>query len=304
MSKLALRAVAFTVAILVTAALFGYLYRVARETVLNEIRSQALAVAMAVAAGVEPEEVEAIQTPADQANPPFQKIQRLISQIALYNRDIHYIYLMRRDPAPGAKPSDLLYVVDQITGDDNLNGTIDEEERTIPVGQPYDASQIPAMVRGWDKPAADDEPTHDPPYPDSISGYAPIRNAQGETIAIVGADISTQTIGAKMLLVRIVNGVGFLVVSGLLMLAICLYLSQRELAQERATLVVDLREALGNVRTLSGLLPVCASCKRIRNEGGDWEVMESYLGRKSEAEFSHGICPECARQLYPEVTGR
>ena len=63
-----------------------------------------------------------------------------------------------------------------------------------------------------------------------------------------------------------------------------------------------LRDALGKVRTLSGLLPVCASCKRIRNEGGDWEVMESYLGRKSEAEFSHGICPACAKQLYPEVT--
>ena len=170
MSKLAQRAVAFTVAILVTAAMFGFLYRVARETVLNEIRSQALAVAMAVAAGVDAKEVEAIQTPADQVVPAYQKIQHLISQVALYNRDILYIYLMRRDPAPGAKPSDLLYVVDQITGDDNLNGIIDEEEQTLPVGHPYDASDIPAMVRGWDKPTADDEPTQDPPNPDSISG--------------------------------------------------------------------------------------------------------------------------------------
>lgn len=304
MSKLALRAVALIVALSITAAMFGYLYRVSRNTLLSEIRAQAVAVAMAVAASVDPEHIAAIRSPDDQATLAYQQTQRLISQIALYNPDILYLYLMRRDPAPGAKPSDLLYVVDQATADDNLNGTIDNEELALPVGQPYDAADLPAMVRGWDGPAADDEPTHDPPYPDSISGYAPVRNAQGETVAIVGADISVQTIGTKLLLVRIVNGAGFLVFSGLLMLAICLYLSQRELANEREVLVHELRDALGKVRTLSGLLPVCASCKRIRNEGGEWEVMESYLGRKSEAEFSHGICPECTRQLYPEITGR
>ena len=69
---------------------------------------------------------------------------------------------------------------------------------------------------------------------------------------------------------------------------------------EREQLVHELQEALANVKTLRGLLPICASCKKIRDDGGYWSQIETYLRAHSEAEFSHGICPECARQLYPE----
>jgi len=59
-------------------------------------------------------------------------------------------------------------------------------------------------------------------------------------------------------------------------------------------------EAQSEIKTLSGLLPICASCKKIRNDDGYWEQIESYIRQHSEAEFSHGICPDCARKLYPE----
>ncbi len=70
--------------------------------------------------------------------------------------------------------------------------------------------------------------------------------------------------------------------------------------QEKEGLVVDLREALGQVKKLSGLLPICASCKKIRDDQGYWQQIEAYIRDHSEAEFSHSICPECARRLYPE----
>jgi len=62
-----------------------------------------------------------------------------------------------------------------------------------------------------------------------------------------------------------------------------------------------LEEALAKVKTLSGLLPICASCKKIRDDKGYWNQIEGYIRDHSEAQFSHGICPECAKKLYPEL---
>jgi len=54
------------------------------------------------------------------------------------------------------------------------------------------------------------------------------------------------------------------------------------------------------IKTLCGMLPICASCKKIRDDRGYWNKIEAYIEKYSEAEFSHGICPECAGKLYPE----
>jgi hypothetical protein len=62
-----------------------------------------------------------------------------------------------------------------------------------------------------------------------------------------------------------------------------------------------LDRALARVKTLSGLLPICASCKRIRDDQGQWGQIESYVKLHSEADFSHGICPDCVTRLYPEL---
>jgi hypothetical protein len=63
---------------------------------------------------------------------------------------------------------------------------------------------------------------------------------------------------------------------------------------------LDLENALAKVRTLSGLLPICASCKNIRDDQGYWNQIEGYIQKHSEAKFSHGICPDCTKKLYPE----
>ncbi len=72
-------------------------------------------------------------------------------------------------------------------------------------------------------------------------------------------------------------------------------------AKEREKLIAELENALLQVKRLSGLLPICASCKKIRDEQGDWEQIEDYIATHSEADFSHSICPQCARKLYPEI---
>ncbi len=70
--------------------------------------------------------------------------------------------------------------------------------------------------------------------------------------------------------------------------------------KERLRLIDELKDALKRVKTLNGLLPICASCKKIRNDGGYWEQVETYIRSRSNAEFTHGICPDCVRLLYPE----
>jgi PAS domain S-box-containing protein len=70
---------------------------------------------------------------------------------------------------------------------------------------------------------------------------------------------------------------------------------------EREKLIEELRQALSRVRSLAGLLPICSSCKKIRDAGGQWNILESYIERHSHAHFTHSFCPECAQRLYPEV---
>ena len=76
----------------------------------------------------------------------------------------------------------------------------------------------------------------------------------------------------------------------------------RRVALDRGTISsVELQKALSEVKKLSGFIPICASCKKIRDDEGYWQQIEAYISNRSEALFSHGICPDCARKLYPEL---
>jgi PAS domain S-box-containing protein len=68
---------------------------------------------------------------------------------------------------------------------------------------------------------------------------------------------------------------------------------------EREKLIDELKESLSKIKTLSGLLPICASCKKIKDDNGYWHQVEVYIKENSDAEFSHGLCPECTEKLYP-----
>ncbi|KKM87647.1 hypothetical protein LCGC14_1266730 [marine sediment metagenome] len=75
---------------------------------------------------------------------------------------------------------------------------------------------------------------------------------------------------------------------------------RKQIEVEREKLIKKLKDALDKVKTLSGFIPICANCKNIRDDKGYWTQIEEYIRDHSEAEFSHGICPECAKKLYPE----
>ncbi len=75
---------------------------------------------------------------------------------------------------------------------------------------------------------------------------------------------------------------------------------RRRAEAERERLVHELEDAMANLKLLRGFLPICSSCKKIRNDAGAWQQLEVYVRDHSEAEFSHGLCPACMIRLYPE----
>ena len=80
---------------------------------------------------------------------------------------------------------------------------------------------------------------------------------------------------------------------------------QRKIAEDKREEAIREREkALDDIKILHGLIPICSSCKKIRDDKGYWSQLEVYIKNHSEADFSHGICPECAKRLYPELYGK
>jgi hypothetical protein len=79
-------------------------------------------------------------------------------------------------------------------------------------------------------------------------------------------------------------------------------ITDRRLAQkQRDKLISDLQKALAEIKTLRGFLPICSHCKKIRDDKGYWNQIESYIQKHSETKFSHGICPECAKKYYSDM---
>ena len=76
---------------------------------------------------------------------------------------------------------------------------------------------------------------------------------------------------------------------------------RRKAEDEREHLIGELQKALAEVKQLSGLLPICASCKRVRDDTGYWNQIDVYIRSHADVQFSHGICPECMARLYPDV---
>ena len=70
--------------------------------------------------------------------------------------------------------------------------------------------------------------------------------------------------------------------------------------QDREALIEELQKALGDVKTLSGLLPICASCKKVRDDSGYWNQIENYVSKHTQDQFSHCCCPNCAVKFYED----
>jgi len=87
----------------------------------------------------------------------------------------------------------------------------------------------------------------------------------------------------------------------LLARAIDYAIERKRCQEEREQMIGELQDALAEVKQLSGLLPICSSCKSIRDDQGYWQQLEKYLDEHAEVECTHGLCPQCARKLYPEL---
>lgn len=87
-----------------------------------------------------------------------------------------------------------------------------------------------------------------------------------------------------------------------LIFCVCRDITLRKQAEkEREKLIGELEEALQEIKTLRGILPLCSFCKKIRNDEGFWEQVDVYIHKHSQAEISHGICPECMKKYYPDI---
>ena len=77
--------------------------------------------------------------------------------------------------------------------------------------------------------------------------------------------------------------------------------NRRAMEKSQTLLIQELQEALTQIKTLEGLIPICANCKKVRDDQGYWQEVEGYVMEHSHAEFSHGICPTCAKKLYSDL---
>lgn len=219
---------------------FVLLYLTSRRVVLNEIRNHAMGVAIAAAAGLEVGDLEAVRGPEDAGSTAYRRVQVQLARLIQANPDIRYIYTMRRSLQPFSAPHLFEYVVDQPARDHDGDGRIGLDEVSEPPGKPYDARHLPALQQAWEAAGADPEITPDPPYPDLISGYAPVRNESGDTVAIVGVDVTAATVRHKLAAIQIVVGLVWLVLCALVIMVIQLYYQQRDAFEQNKRLNEEL----------------------------------------------------------------
>ncbi len=82
---------------------------------------------------------------------------------------------------------------------------------------------------------------------------------------------------------------------------VALAIQYKRAEEEKEKLIDDLQKALYDVKRLNGLIPICANCKKIRDDKGYWEEVEKYISERSDVDFTHGLCPDCMKKLYPDI---
>ena len=137
-------------------------------------------------------------------------------------------------------------------------------------------------------------PEYFPVEPTSTPFATHLRALQGDPGSYV-ATFKERTLRAYVEPLRNPNGA----ITGCIGIALDIT-EQKRLEEQRERLIADLRNALTHIKTLRGLLPICAACKKIRDNHGYWKQIEEYISDHSDAKFSHGICSECRQKLYPK----
>lgn len=143
---------------------------------------------------------------------------------------------------------------------------------------------------------------------DVIETYVPMMSGKNFIGAVeIYYDITAEKQQLNKMLTRS-SVLVFLIALGLLIASMVILFIEKKIIfkrklmqKEREKLIADLQDAIAKINTLKGLLPICANCKKIRDDKDRWEQIEFYIREHSEAEFTHSICPECAKKLYPDL---
>jgi sensor histidine kinase regulating citrate/malate metabolism len=143
---------------------------------------------------------------------------------------------------------------------------------------------------------------------DVIETYVPVMSGKNFIGAVeIYYDITAEKQQLNKMLTRS-SVLVFLIALGLLIASMVILFIEKKIIfkrklmqKEREKLIADLQDAIAKINTLKGLLPICANCKKIRDDKDRWEQIESYIREHSEAEFTHSICPECVKKLYPDL---
>jgi signal transduction histidine kinase len=244
---------AIVVPCLLVGCFFLFLYSGFKQTILEEVRNYARFAATATSFALDPDEVAKIRGPDDVKGETYQRLLQILEKYRMASTDISYAYILRRSSVPNAKLSDYEYVVDLPPRTEHQGGWEADGVRFELPGTPMDASLYPAMINAWQEPDADNDVSPNPPYPDVLSAYAPIRNSKGETIAIVCMDITERMIVRKLHAVWILVLVGGTTVGLLIFIIITLYCQYREVLHQVQKMNAELQQKHLQMKALSSL---------------------------------------------------
>jgi hypothetical protein len=115
-------------------------------------------------------------------------------------------------------------------------------------------------------------------------------------------DPHTENVLTDMVRLLKILGISLAIISIITLILMVYYRRLRKAEKDKQHTIEQLQQALSEIKTLRGMLPMCSSCKKIRNDDGYWEHVEAYITKHTSTEFSHGICPECMEKLYPNLS--
>jgi hypothetical protein len=218
------------------------------------------------------------------------------------NPDVSDIYTLRK--LPDGKN---IFIVDSET-DYNYNGKYDEErEQRTPIGEIYDEADA-GLERAFRGQANFDFTPVTDRWGTWVSADVPLHDPAGRVEGVLGVDFDAHDFMAAITKakIRILSLVALLqlVLLGSSTLNSVLQaqiVGRKQHQAEREKLIVELQTTLAEVKTLSGLLPICSSCKKVRDDKGYWSQIETYIKRHSSASFTHGLCPDCSIKYFKDA---
>jgi hypothetical protein len=254
----------------------------------RKLSEGALEQARLVARSINPKRLQSLKgNKADLTSPDYLRIKEQLTQIRQAHRTCRFLYLMGRkndgtvffflDSQPPASenyaPPGLIY---EEVSDEYLYTFDTGKQRTVGPIKDRWGTLVTSLV--------------------PIYAYE-----TNELIAILGMDIRAKDWN-KMIISQCLLPVGLTIFIMLLTIFLFILNRNRQMIKmqynEKNKIATELQQTLQHVKRLQGILPICAKCKKIRDDKGYWNQIESYISEHSEADFSHGICPECAEELY------